>query len=229
MRELMHQRAEFLYRGGFDAVKAHDAVFVLRVNAVEKQHVKMNVQVQCRAEALNQGDSPGMGSTLVEPGLLDQVGGHRAIDDLQHFAHHGGLLGKQKTQFVGETQHPLPDGLFRQHFINQQGGGLRHSPSTATRAEPPPFATESNQAFMLAIFAAHPQESVIKPTAFEELVELLLNEGRQRLSLSFELGTKRGVMGFDELIEQRFFWSVALVGARRSRRGHPGQWHDAIP
>ena len=59
---------------------------------------------------------------------------------------------------------------------------------------------------MLAIFAAHPQESVVKPTAFEEIVELLrgglpLNEGRQRLPLSFELGTKRGVMGFDELIE----------------------------
>ena len=54
---------------------------------------------------------------------------------------------------------------------------------------------------MLAIFATHPQESVVKATAFEEIVELLLDGGGQRLSLSFELGTKRGVMGFDELIE----------------------------
>ena len=55
---------------------------------------------------------------------------------------------------------------------------------------------------MLAIFATHPQESVVEATTFEKIVELLLDEGRQGLSLRFELGTKRGVMGFDEFIEQ---------------------------
>ena len=76
---------------------------------------------------------------------------------------------------------------------------------------------------MLAIFATHPQESVVEATTFEKIVELLLDEGRQGLSLRFELGTKRGVMGFDEFIEKRFFRPVALVGERRSRRSHPGQ------
>jgi len=76
---------------------------------------------------------------------------------------------------------------------------------------------------MLAIFTAHAQKSVVETTAFEEVVEFLPDEGRQGLSLRFELGTKRGVMGFDELIEKRFFRPVALIGERRSRRGHPGQ------
>ncbi len=76
---------------------------------------------------------------------------------------------------------------------------------------------------MLAIFTAHAQESVIEATTFEEIVEPLLDEAGQSLPLGFELGAKHGVIGFDELIEKRLFRQVALVGERRSRRGHPGQ------
>lgn len=39
-------------------------------------------------------------------------------------------------------------------------------------------ATEGDQALTLAIFAAYAQESVIKATAFEEILELLLDKSR---------------------------------------------------
>lgn len=37
-------------------MKTREAIVVFGVNAVEKQHVEMDVQVQCRAEALDQDD-----------------------------------------------------------------------------------------------------------------------------------------------------------------------------
>ena len=43
--------------------------------------------------------------------------------------------------------------------------------------ESPPFAAESDEALMLAIFTAHPQESVVESTAFEKIYEFLLNKG----------------------------------------------------
>ncbi len=67
----MHQGVEFLYSRSLDAVKAHDAVSVFGVNAVQKKHVKVNIQIQRRAEALNQGDGTCMGSVcLLTPAFL---------------------------------------------------------------------------------------------------------------------------------------------------------------
>jgi len=73
-------------------MKAHDAIFVLGANAVEKQHMEMDRAAfgfrfsadrnAGPTEALNQGDGTGVGCAFVEPGFLDQVGGQRAVDDL---------------------------------------------------------------------------------------------------------------------------------------------------
>jgi len=59
---------------------------------------------------------------------------------------------------------------------------------------------------------------------------LLLDEGGQLFSLGFELGTKRGEMSFDELIEKCFF----LVGDARMgasvqvRPSWPMTWFNPI-
>lgn len=39
----------------------------------------MDIQIQCRTEALDQGDSTRMGGALVEPGFLDQVSGQPLV------------------------------------------------------------------------------------------------------------------------------------------------------
>ena len=76
---------------------------------------------------------------------------------------------------------------------------------------------------MLAVFTAHAQKAVLKTTTEEEVLKLLPDIGRQSAPLRVELGTKFGVMGLHELIEQSLLWPMTLV-ARRSRGfGHPGQ------
>lgn len=56
LAELMHQGTQFFPCGSLDAVKAHGTVLILGVDAVEKQHVKVHIEVQGRTKALNQGN-----------------------------------------------------------------------------------------------------------------------------------------------------------------------------
>jgi len=81
---------------------------------------------------------------------------------------------------------------------------------------------------MFAVFTAHTQKAVLKTTAAEKILKLLPDIGRQPAPLRVQLGTKFGVMGSCELIEQCLLWPMTLV-ARRSRGfGHPGQGHESI-
>lgn len=68
---------------------------------------------------------------------------------------------------------------------------------------------------MLAVFTAYAQKAVLKTTAAEEILKLLPDIGRQPAPLRVELGTKFGVMGFYELIEQ----CLILAGRLHQRRG----------
>lgn len=74
------------------------AEVVLSIHAIEKQHVKMDVQVQGRAEALDQRDRPGGRLLSGEASLVGQVGGDRPGDDAQHPAHQLRVGGEQETQ-----------------------------------------------------------------------------------------------------------------------------------
>ncbi len=47
----------------------------------------MDIQVECVAEAVDQGDGAGPGVLMCEFGLTNQVRGQYAIDDAQHLAH----------------------------------------------------------------------------------------------------------------------------------------------
>ena len=63
---------------------------------------------------------------------------------------------KQETQLKREAQHPLTHGLFRQYFINQQGGTFGHPPRPTARAETATLTAESDQVLGVARLAANP-------------------------------------------------------------------------
>ena len=63
---------------------------------------------------------------------------------------------QQETQLKRETQHPLTHGLFRQYFINQQGGTFGHPPRPTARAETATLTAESDQVLGVARLAANP-------------------------------------------------------------------------
>ena len=71
--------------------------------------------------------------------------GNDAVNDAQHPPHDLGPAGKQETQLKREAQHPLTHGLFRQYFINQQGGTFGHPPRPTARAETATLTAESDR------------------------------------------------------------------------------------
>ncbi len=79
----------------------------------------MDIQIECRAEALDQRDRAGLGYLFCEARLLDQVCGDDAVDDAQHPAHDLRPTGEQEAQWKRETEYPLAHGLFGQDFIDQ--------------------------------------------------------------------------------------------------------------
>jgi len=112
------------------------------VDAVEEKHVKVNVEVQRRAEALDEGDRPGLGAGGDgESGLLDEVCGDGAVHHAQDLAQDLRLGGEQEAQRVGEGQPHrrwgthMTDGLFRKDVIDQMGGALYHLPGATRGAD----------------------------------------------------------------------------------------------
>ncbi len=66
----------------------------------------------------------------------------------------------------------------------------------------------------MAGLAAHPQEPVLAAPAFEVFIELPLDIPRQCASLSHQMRLERGVVFFDELIQEGPFWAMARVERR---------------
>lgn len=87
--------------------------------------MEVDVEIQRGTEALDEGDRPGLGAGGAgESGLLDEVCGDGAVNDTEDLAQDLRLGGEQEAQRVGEGQHPLANGLFRQDVIDQVGDGL---------------------------------------------------------------------------------------------------------
>ena len=59
---------------------------ILPIDAIQKQHVEMDVKIERRSKPLDQRDSAGAGRLVGKPGLPDQVGGDDAVDDAEHLA-----------------------------------------------------------------------------------------------------------------------------------------------
>lgn len=105
----MEQVVELLDGRGWRATEAVVAGIVLYIHPVQKQHVEMDVQVQGRAEALDQGDRPSGSFLAGQSGLPGQVGGDRPGHDTQHPAHQLRVGGKEEAQRERDGQHPLAD------------------------------------------------------------------------------------------------------------------------
>lgn len=95
------------------------SIGTLNVHAIEEQHVKVNVEVQCTAEALDQGDGTGLGRLVGIARFLDQMRGDDAVNDAQHPAHDLRPAGEQKAQLKGKAEYPLAHGLYGQNLIDQ--------------------------------------------------------------------------------------------------------------
>ena len=60
--------------------------------------MEMDVQVESRAEALDQGDCAGVGCRMGVTSLFDQMRGYAAVDDTEHPPRDRRAAGEQETQ-----------------------------------------------------------------------------------------------------------------------------------
>ncbi len=79
--QIPRQRVEFFARGSIDPMKSQISIALGRKDAINKQHMKMQVQIQFqyRAKALDQCHRTRMSLRYLEACLVDQVGPCRYV------------------------------------------------------------------------------------------------------------------------------------------------------
>ena len=92
----VEQALEFRLGRGAATVQAGPFI-VERVDAIDEEHVQVDVEVQRRAESLDEGDGSGAGTGAhAQSGVADEEGGDRPVDDAQDLGEHRGAGREQK-------------------------------------------------------------------------------------------------------------------------------------
>lgn len=73
------------------------------VNTIQKQHVKVHIEIQRTAESLDQRYRAGLRCLSSESCFLDQVGREGPVHDPQHTPHQFRAAGEQESQLKRKT------------------------------------------------------------------------------------------------------------------------------
>jgi hypothetical protein len=208
----VQQRVQFVVGGrtGFD--EHRHAFGAAPVHPVQHQAMQVDVEVGRRPKTLDQRDGAAVGFVGLEPSLAEQMARDHAVHHLQHGRHQLGLCGQQQAQRDRQRQHPLAHRHTGDDVVHQVRRGLRHAPGTARGAKARALAAEGQQLVVAAVAAAQAQEAVGQDAAFQEGVELVLDELRQVGAGSvFGLGEEgRGVL-LHQAVQRGLLRAVALV------------------
>jgi hypothetical protein len=148
------------------------------VCAVERQGVKVHVQVQRGSKPLDEADRAALAVSQVPliSRAAAEFGKERAKEGAQHLAGEPRVVRAPVAERIGQCQDPLADGHFGQNAVHQVRRGIRHAPAAARGAEAAPLAGEGNEAIELAGIAVQSQEAMRQHTAAEVGSKLLLDE-----------------------------------------------------
>jgi hypothetical protein len=188
-----------------------------RVDALEHQRVKVDVQVECAPEALDGGDratAPAADAPLGRP--LPQPAEHGAEEDPKRGTREGGVEGELVADRHRHGEHPLPDGHMRQHVIDEAGGELAHPPAATRGAEAAPLTTEGDDGSVATALTLNAQQAVTEDATAKVRLELSLHERRQprALGIAGRLGEEGLKVGLDGPVEHGAFGLATLVGGR---------------
>ena len=142
----------------------------LGVDTIQRERVEVNIQVERRAEALDESNraallGPDSPLPLHPPSKLREQGSEEGA---KHGARELRVVGTAVTEGIGQRKHPLPNRDLGQDSIDQVRGGICHSTSAAGRAETAALAREGNQAVMAAVVAVETEEAVRQNAAAKE-------------------------------------------------------------
>jgi hypothetical protein len=188
------------------------SVLLQGIDPIQNQHMQVDVQVQGGAEPLDQGNnSRSSAAAGRESCPVGQISLDGANDDREAAAERVRSTGEQQAEWPGEAQDPLANGYFRKDMVDEVSRGLDHPPSAARRAEAPSLAGKRDQVFVAAAIALHAHETVLEPPAAQVILELAKHKAWQRVLVPLEIIPQGRQMLFDDGIERRVLWLMALV------------------
>jgi hypothetical protein len=202
-------------------VKQHAPLLVAREDAVEYEHMEVDVQVQA-AESLNceYRSAP----CIVNPDAIRSgtvARKDRLDEDARQRGEHVGLERGESAKLVRKREDVLPQGHVRQDSIDQERRDACHAPAAAARADASTVARKGDEKIVAAGVAPDPGKAFRKVAALDVGPELLLDVTGQptfvvRASVSDEALQIRA----DKLMENRLRRLAGKVCGRE--RGHEG-------
>jgi hypothetical protein len=121
----------------------------------------MQVEIQCRAEALNEGD----GAALRIPDsaeftrAAEQGFKNCSNEDAQDVRDQTRVVGQAVTQCMGKRQHPLAHRNSWEHAVDEVRCSIRHTSGSTRIAKTPFLAGERNNAVQTTCIAMDPNEA----------------------------------------------------------------------
>jgi len=101
------------------ALTSTNAIGAAPVHAVQQQAVQMNVEVDRRAEALDQRHGAAVSFASLELGVAQHIAREHALQHLQHRCDQLGLRGQRQAQPYRQRQDSLPHWHLRDHRVDQ--------------------------------------------------------------------------------------------------------------
>jgi hypothetical protein len=154
----------------------------VRIGAVERERVEVEVEVQRRPEALEEGDRAALLGTYapVAPNAPPQLREERAQERAKHFSRDLGIVCTAVAKWVRKREHPLADRHRGEDAIHEVRCGVGHPAAATGGGRSHGACTRRAQAVVTTVVAMKAQEAVGEDAAAQERSKLLLDEVRRR-------------------------------------------------
>lgn len=191
------QGLHFLGRRGLGWQESRCAVVTANEDAVDGVDVKVQVEIEGAAKALNEGDESGLrlssgGETRVAPRASCVISAERTGDDDMHGVQQGVVVGEAVAKRVRKRQHPLSRGHMGKDVVGEVRGELGHAPAVAAWTEAPCLAAVGAQVLVLAARATVPGEAEAEHAAAQVSGERFADEAGKRAVIAALSGEKKG-------------------------------------
>jgi hypothetical protein len=180
-----------------------------KIDTVEKEGMKMNVQVQGPAETLNSRDPTRERVTRPPDARLPtKVAKNFARENPERAGQQFRVPRQDVPHLPRKGKDPLPDGNPGENAVHQVRRGIRHAPAGTGRADAPLLSREPDNRIVAASRTSHPDKPVRQDPATEKAKEGVSNVFRQTVpfrTARFRHGEKGAEMPADQPMKNRLF------------------------
>jgi hypothetical protein len=173
------ERFEFLVGRRFGGCEGKRAVRLSQEDPVNRQRVKVHVQVERPTKALDDGNRTRVAIVMTRClGSLSVEALQGTRVDREHSAAERVIPGKSVRKLEGEAKDPLSDRGPWKHMVDEMCRALGHPAAAAAWAKSPAFARECNQPIGTAARTPKAGKAMREHAAADESLKLALHEQR---------------------------------------------------